>query len=271
MKYKSSFTKKDLVVVLVSVAFALANLGAVGRSTGRRRAKEFACLSNLLRWGRIFQAFTNDNGGYFADRDAMNDWPVFIWAYYWNSEDAKTLQGMLLCPEATKSWEEGGRNPYMAWYDQECQDDWEYDYGVDWPVISSYCINLWVSNETGSGKAGGNRQLFWRTPHVKDASCAPILLDGQWKDADPLPTDRPPEYEGAIWTPGQNEIRRVCVNRHNGGVNGLFLDFSARKVGLKELWEIWWYRGWAEDIDAAGRPDWTYGTGWMQNFKDYYP
>jgi prepilin-type processing-associated H-X9-DG protein len=63
-------------------------------------------------------------------------------------------------------------------------------------------------------------------------------------------------------------MQRPCVNRHNGGVNGLFLDFSARKVGLKELWEIWWYRGWPEDIDAIGRPWWP---PWMENFKDYYP
>lgn len=255
MKSKSAFTKKDLLVVLVSVAFALANLGAAS-SSGRRRAKEFVCLSNLLRWGRIFQAFTNDNGGYFADRSAMNEWPVTFKSYYKNPR-------MLLCPEATKSWGEGGVNPFRAW-------EWE-DESSGILYKSSYCINLWTSNNIGSGKVGGNRQLFWRTPHVKDASCAPILLDGQWKDADPIPQDNPPPFEGAIWTPGQDEIRRVCVNRHNGGVNGLFLDFSARKIGLKELWEIWWYRGWAEDIDAVGRPDWTFGTGWMQNFKDYYP
>jgi hypothetical protein len=183
----------------------------------------------------------------------MNEWPVAFESYYKNPK-------MLLCPEATKSWYEGGVNPFMAWV-----------YEETYVTVGSYCINLWTSNEIGSGKVGDGRQLYWRTPHVKDASYAPILLDGQWKDADPLPTDLPPESEGAIWTPGQEEIRRVCVNRHHGGVNGLFLDFSAREVGLKELWEIWWYRGWAEDIDAVGRPDWTFGTGWMQNFKDYYP
>jgi prepilin-type processing-associated H-X9-DG protein len=238
MKCKSSFTKKDLLVILVSVAFALANLGAIGTSTGRRRAKEFVCLSNLLRWGRIFQAFTNDNNGYFQDRDAMFEWPVTFESYYKNPK-------MLLCPEATKSVDEGGVNPFMAW-----------------------------NAEVGASDIG-NRQLFWRTPHVKDASCAPILLDGQWKDADPTPWDSPPEHEGDFWPPGQDEIQRPCVNRHNGGVNGLFLDFSARKIGLKELWEIWWYRGWVQDLEVVGRPDFCTPTGdyngWMCPFKDYYP
>jgi len=207
-----------------------------------------------------FQAFTNDNDGYFAERSgdeppSMYEWPVTFESYYKNPR-------MLLCPEATKSWDEGGRNPFMAWW---------YDGDETGMAVSSYCINLWTSNETGSGKVGGNRQLFWRTPHVKDASCAPILLDGQWKDADPTPWDEPPEHEGAWWTPNEHEMRRPCVNRHNGGVNGLFLDFSARKVGLKELWEIWWYRGWPEDRAAAGVPDWATEAPWMQNFKDYSP
>jgi len=253
MKSKSGFAKKDLVVVLFSVAFALANLGAIGSSSGRRRAKEFVCLSNLLRWGPIFQAFTNDNNGYFPKRGygdfpGMVEWPVAFESYYKNPK-------LLLCPEATKTPDEGGRNPFMAW-----------EYDETRLFVSSYCINNWVSNETYSLKGVVNG--FWRTPHVKDASRAPILLDGQWKDADPLPTDDPPEHEGDLWTPNAQEIRRVCVNRHNGGVNGLFLDFSARKVGLKELWEIWWYQGWPEDRAAAGTPVWP---PWMENFKDYNP
>jgi len=32
----------------------------------------------------------------------------------------------------------------------------------------------------------------------------------------------------------------VCIDRHNGGINSLFLDFSVRKVGLKELWMLKW-------------------------------
>ncbi len=33
------------------------------------------------------------------------------------------------------------------------------------------------------------------------------------------------------------------VDRHSGGVNGLFLDWSSRKVGVKELWTLKWYEG----------------------------
>ena len=51
----------------------------------------------------------------------------------------------------------------------------------------------------------------------------------------------------------------------------LFMDWSVRKVGLKELWTLKWSR----DFDTAG--PWTLAGGvkpedwpaWMQRFKDY--
>ncbi|MEN6575224.1 MAG: hypothetical protein ABFD90_02685 [Phycisphaerales bacterium] len=62
-----------------------------------------------------------------------------------------------------------------------------------------------------------------------------------------------------------------CINRHNGYVNGLFLDWSVRPVGLKELWTL----KWSADFDRAGK--WTRAGGvqpedwpeWMRNLKDY--
>lgn len=62
-----------------------------------------------------------------------------------------------------------------------------------------------------------------------------------------------------------------CMNRHGGYVNGLFLDWSVRKVGLKELWTL----PWSYEFDTGGR--WTKAGGvqpgdwpkWMRKFKDY--
>jgi prepilin-type processing-associated H-X9-DG protein len=61
------------------------------------------------------------------------------------------------------------------------------------------------------------------------------------------------------------------MNRHDGGINALFLDWSVRKVGLKELWNLKWRKDW----DTAG--PWTKAGGvtpeawpeWMRRFKDY--
>jgi len=68
-----------------------------------------------------------------------------------------------------------------------------------------------------------------------------------------------------------NGVRRVCVNRHNAALNGLFMDFSARKIGLKELWTLKWHRSfittgpWTKAGDVM-MWDWPQ---WMRNFKDY--
>ena len=104
-----------------------------------------------------------------------------------------------------------------------------------------------------------------------------MLLDGAG-GAVPLHWDAPPEYDGQIYYGyifyNVNEIRNFCINRHNGGVNGLFLDFSARKIGLKELWELTWHRNWF--TTPAGFPDpyppWHFRgdpAHWMYNFKNY--
>jgi hypothetical protein len=64
---------------------------------------------------------------------------------------------------------------------------------------------------------------------------------------------------------------RYCLNRHDGFAGCLFLDYSARKVGLKELWTLKWHK---EYVKAG---PWTLGGGaqpsewpeWMRSFKDY--
>ncbi len=62
-----------------------------------------------------------------------------------------------------------------------------------------------------------------------------------------------------------------CIDRHDGYINCLFLDWSVRKVGLKELWKLKWHKG----FDTGGM--WTRAGGvtpedwpsWMRQFKEY--
>jgi len=66
-------------------------------------------------------------------------------------------------------------------------------------------------------------------------------------------------------------MARFCINRHNETTNGVILDFSVRKIGLKELWTL----KWSQTYDTAG--PWTIAGGvqpedwpeWMRGFKDY--
>lgn len=151
---KIAFAKRHVVVVFVCAVFLLVNLGAVG-SRGRRRAKEAVCAANLKQWGVIFRTLATDNGGFFMDRSDVLSWPKTLALYYRNPR-------MLLCPEAVKTYVEGGINPFMAW-DHHADDLYYYK--------GSYVLNLWILRS--------DYDECWKTPFVTNAGDAPMFLDGQ--------------------------------------------------------------------------------------------
>jgi len=61
-------------------------------------------------------------------------------------------------------------------------------------------------------------------------------------------------------------VKRVCLNRHDGYVNMVFLDYTVRKVGLKELWRLKWHRMY--DLTFALPPEFQDPKHWMFKFKD---
>ncbi len=74
---------------------------------------------------------------------------------------------------------------------------------------------------------------------------------------------------------GSNGIQYFCINRHHGAINALFMDFSVRKIGLKELWTLRWNV--SQDMGYFTQHPWTRAGGvlpedwppWMRSFKDY--
>jgi hypothetical protein len=101
----------------------------------------------------------------------------------------------------------------------------------------------------------------------------PVLLDSLWHLGYGNPWDPPPAYEGDMsdCVAGNPGMKAYCTSRHYAHTNALFLDWSVRRVGLKELWTLTWLRDW----DTAG--PWTKAGGvqpedwpqWMRGFKDY--
>ncbi|MHC4213823.1 MAG: hypothetical protein ACYSWP_10670 [Planctomycetota bacterium] len=144
--------------------------------------------------------------------------------------DKALNEEMWLCYAATKLQTEGGVNPHMAW---------EYD-----GVHGSYVINLWTS--TSAVDSGDDNPLWhWGSPNIPGAQYAPMLLDGQWKDMEPYSVDDPPLYESSVWLPGEQEMQRACIKRHAPyHVFALMLDWSLRKVTIKELWGLNWHKEW---------------------------
>ena len=253
MKSKAVFTKKDFVVVLCSVLFLLMNICAIGAG-GRRKAKEIVCLSNLHQWGKIWKLFTDDNDGQFVEELG---WVGPLHPYYVDTEifvcSSAKKPGAIATPSGNL---QGGK--FEAWVDLEEQ----VPGGILKDIRGSYGMSFWITHHTGGGRSN---DLLWKTPHVRGASEAPVFMDSSAGGFCPLYVDEPPEYDGQVYTSDpvdKNEIRSVCLNRHSGGINCLFADFAARKVGLKELWGLRWHRQWVN-------PEISEWPAWMRDFKDY--
>jgi hypothetical protein len=259
-----AFTKKDIVVVLGCVLFLLINLGAIG-SSGRRQAKESVCLSNLCKWGVAFQMYTKDNDGFFIEgrtsREA-NYWLDAMRSYYENNRK------LCCCPEATKPVTEVGRwGTFSAWGIFGDPGSWGIGEAGDY---GSYGHNCWTHNPPGDYM--GFRSRYWNTINVKNADNIPLFLDGMWIGGFAHHFESPPPEEGYFWDAGGSGIKVFCIPRHNGStINGLFMDLSVRKVGLKELWKLKWHRNFDTDgpWTKAGGVTPSYWPPWMRKFKDY--
>ncbi len=280
MKAKAALTKKDLIVVLACGVFLLANIAAVG-PRGRRHAKQMLCLSNLHKWGIIFQQFAADNDGYFMRgwfQSFDNNYPIN--SDYW-MEALRPYYGnehkLRCCPEATvPSSEINARGEY---YIGGTFTAWGVLSSWGWEVwtpgdYGSYGMNSWVCNPPQQEDSWPPILWNWRTANVAGAENVPLFTDNQWIDGWPTEFDDPPAFEGEPFNWG-SQMGRFCINRHEGFINSAFLDFSARKIGLKELWTLKWHRSFLVDgpwtiAGGVTRDNWAnHGTGWMKDFKDY--
>jgi prepilin-type N-terminal cleavage/methylation domain-containing protein len=266
VREQRGFTLIELLVVIAIITLLMSILmPALNRA--KKQARLVIDLSNLHQWTLAFNYFTEDNDGFFAVGTAAGadklDWLDMLRPYFVDEE-------LLFCPEARRPREEGGRLPFAGWTSTE---DSGYRYA------GSYGINYWVYKEhsaQSSDAQGGS--LRWKTINVKGGGYIPLLVGASTRGALPHHPDSPPEYDGQDWASGSgplHEIRRFCMNRHDGYVSGALFDASARKIGLKELWELRWSRHWYRSTDYDLTPsyapptEWDYPEHWMYGMKDY--
>jgi hypothetical protein len=262
MKIKKAFTRVDFIVVLCCVVFLLVTLGTIGAS-GRSKAKQVVCLSNLKKLGDYYAQYLADNGGYFGDgMGNYNDkWANSLRPYYVDDN-------LRVCPSATRFWwkkdgiqgqtpyETNLDSPFAAWgkfidylNDPDHHGDAE---GIRWSetgIYGSFGSNSWIYNHVEAQRGTHPNSLrYWTTINVAGADNIPMLLDCLHIGGKPHTTDNLPNFNGD-WTrygggPGgaENAMGRFMMDRHDGGIQGVFFDLSARKIGVKEVGRLKWHR-----------------------------
>ena len=281
-RFTTGFTLIELLVV-ISIIALLVSVLMPALSKAKKSAQAAVCLAHLHQWSLAWNQYFDDNKGRTPDWDSEDgDGPFYVThaRYYLSIEKEELVpgqiyRGLLICPSAKKpkmgvvpGVDQWGAK-FHAWV------DWWDEDGPDVGFVGSHGINLYVSHTTGGGR---EEEELWKTAYVKHAAYVPLLLDSARGGQTPNVFDNPPAFDGQIYfsDPGdEDEIRGFCQNRHNERVNCLFLDFSVRPVGLKELWELWWHQNWHRDREVVPRPDFCTVTGdyngWMCHMKDYAP
>jgi prepilin-type N-terminal cleavage/methylation domain-containing protein len=261
MQKRAGFTLIELLVV-ISIIAVLMSMLMPALSQIKLQAQEAVDASNQHQFALSWKFYTDDHGGFFPTRDEIHDWPEIMYNYMGGGGAS-----MWLCPAATKPWIEGGRYPYAAWY-----DDMDLPGGGDQKLYGSYIVNLWAANFQ-SGESDDPPENFWRTPSVRGAAYAPLLMDGNWFNTEPLPDDQPWETREEMvamgWEPGENEMKRVCIDRHGHKVTGSFLDLSVKTIGLKDLWMQKWHKLWPKTCDHL--PVWEDEAPWLADLADPCP
>jgi hypothetical protein len=245
----------------------------------RRQTRAVLCQANLRQWGAIFALYTEDNQGKFprSSREVLNLMRGTIHSY--GESDIPSVyyyvrsKEIACCPLAVKP---GTRKKFRAavgsdggFYRIEGTSGSTFEA---WEVTNplprfrgSYGINYNLFDHNFDTSISIRKRLPWRGMDVfsvRNRVGIPTLLD--CKD----PWER---FHNNQRPPLSAQGRGSCINRHKAYVNCLFLDWSTRRIGLKELWTLKWNGQFDTEnawTTAGGvRPeDWP---SWMRGFKDY--
>lgn len=276
MRYRSDYTRHrkpihgftliELLVVISIIALLLSVL-LPSLSRAKKMAQATICQAGLKQWGAIWLMYLDENNGSFPEGTIQGvnvaprgQWIVALESY--REQDIKS------CPSAKKdkieTQREGSVDSVWTW--GGVNNDPTHPGIID---EGSYGLNAWLYNPPSSFKTiqGRSTSFNWRKmTNISGTDNVPLFFDSSWPGAGPKHIDTPVETKDTFvpWNDTQ-EMRHTCFDRHLGHVNSAMMDFSVRKIGLKELWRLKWHK----KFDVGANFNDGRWPEWMKSLKDY--
>jgi prepilin-type N-terminal cleavage/methylation domain-containing protein len=291
-KQRKGFTLIELLVVIAIIALLMSILMPALRNV-RDQAKDSMCMQRLQQWGVMYNMYADDNDGTLMDMTMIQGLGYdHAWVYL-----MKTYIGdweICRCPATVKTWAdgEGYQDPLMGWDFQIIGDIVDSFYEQMFTInnqwaYGSYGKNAFVSNADiyamRTGLEEGHSWMYeycYKNIRVEGVSRIPVFGDSQWMGGWPTVYTEP-ALTRLHGPDGGDSLNQWNLDRHNMSVNLVFLDWSVRKVGLRQLWSLKWSKQTVDDENGINVPAWgnlsvvsdwndpLQWPEWMRNSKNY--
>jgi prepilin-type processing-associated H-X9-DG protein len=133
----------------------------------------------------------------------------------------------------------------------------------------SYGFNQWLFEGFHKFNSTMRYGIYLDVLSLHGRADIPVLLDAVSPSSAPTVDGGGPM--GPDGSCNNMTMANFATNRHGDFTNALFLDWSVRKVGLKELWTLYWYsefnRAGIRTKAGGAKPE-KWPT-WMRDMKDY--
>lgn len=235
---RRGFTLIELLVVIAIIALLMGVLLPSLRRA-RESGRTVVCQTHLKQWGLCYEMYMQENNNRFAvGYDASRGWDSY---FLWMDRMRPFFQDDVIftCPAARKDSQTPHGNSGQRW--GSTLERWHAENSIiKSDYQGSYGQNYWVCAAPNSGQWPKARHWVNTSNSQVPKAYIPLFLDCVWIGGYPDDTDRPMSAEEGN-SQGGSQMNRYAMNRHTQGVNCVFLDQSARKVRVKELWSLKWH------------------------------